>query len=107
MGSKMPRKMASVVTVWSLLRGLVIWYCWLDRNAICFSEEDWQPAKMKHLIWDAFIDHARTAWYRTKWMIEKTHGKRASLLASFDKVWLQSQYIGRRQDLEIFWNFNP
>jgi hypothetical protein len=69
LGSKLPRKLEKVAPIWSLIRSSVIWLCWIDRNAICFVNDNWSQVKMEHLVWDAFLDRTRTAWYRTKWMI--------------------------------------
>jgi hypothetical protein len=106
LGSKLPRRLEKAATIWSLLRGSVIWYCWLDRNAICFVNENWLPMKMEHLIWEALLDHARTAWYRTNWMIEQQPRKATSSLATFGKVWMQSacNCIGFRQGSHVTGN---
>jgi hypothetical protein len=62
--------------------------------------------KMEHLIWEGLLDHARTAWYRTNWMIEKYSRKTIASLAAFDKVWMQSAYIGYRQGSDVTWNYS-
>jgi hypothetical protein len=105
LGTKLQRRMEKAASIWSLLRGSVIWYCWLDRNAICFVNENWRPMKLEHLIWEALFDHARTTWNCTKWMIEQQPRKTIASLAAFDKVWMQSACIGYRQRHEICWNF--
>jgi hypothetical protein len=105
LGSKLPCKLEKVTPIWSLICGSVIWLCWIDRNAIFFVNNNWSQVKMEHFVCEAFLDHARTAWYRTKWMIKQQLRKMVSFLAAFDKVWMHSCSIGHRQDLEIQWNF--
>jgi hypothetical protein len=72
---------------------------------VLLSYDNWSQVKMEHLVWDAFLDHARTAWYQTKWMIKQQPWKMASVLAAFDKVWMLLGNIGRRQGLKVHWNF--
>jgi hypothetical protein len=89
LGSKLPCYMIKVAAIWSLLCGYVIWYCWLDKNTICFSNDNWELTKMEHFLLDAFPDHAWTTWYRTKRMVEKNPRKTSIFIFFFDKVWMQ------------------
>jgi hypothetical protein len=66
MGSRLPRKFRCAKILWTLITGSASWIIWLDRNAICFQQDVWATQKLEIKLWDAVIDHGRTAWLRMK-----------------------------------------
>jgi hypothetical protein len=38
-----------------------MWISWLDRNALCFRNEDWLLSNVKDMLWKKYLDHGLTA----------------------------------------------
>uniref|UniRef100_A0A7I3ZDU9 Reverse transcriptase zinc-binding domain-containing protein n=2 Tax=Physcomitrium patens TaxID=3218 RepID=A0A7I3ZDU9_PHYPA len=85
MGSKLPNKRKSGVTLWTLVRGSVIWICWITRNAKVFSNEDLPKEKIKLMVWEVILDHGRTDWLRiTKLIVLYPNQQGSSSHSSID-----------------------
>jgi hypothetical protein len=65
LASKLPHRLKHGKTIWSLLRGSILWITWLDRNAMSFNNEDWSVQKTQTLIWEATMELGHTAWLHT------------------------------------------
>ena len=104
LGSKLPRRLKAGSTMWSLFRGSVIWVSWLDRNAICFSQDDWNLPKLEVVLWEYFIDHIRVAWLKTQGLMELYPLRAGLYLSKFDKVWLQSSFFATRNGNQLTWS---
>lgn len=103
LGSSLPRKLMKGNKVWTVLRGAVIWIMWIDRNADCFADEKWTPQLRELRIWEALIDIVRTAWERTKYLVDKYPDHSTTFLARFDKHWLPRSTVAERKELKIIW----
>lgn len=103
LGSSLPRKLRAGTTIWSLLRGSVVWLCWLGRNAWVFNGDNWPQAKLEHLIWEAALDYARTAWLKTSCLCTKLPAKAPKFLRKFDNSWLRTPFFGSRQGYQVTW----
>ena len=103
MGSRIPRKFREASGLWSLIRGSTIWLIWIDRNAICFQRDLWATQKLETMLWDAVIDHGRTAWLRTQSLIEQYPNEGGKFLDQFRSVWCQSDFFGRLEIDHMRW----
>jgi hypothetical protein len=61
LGSKLPHKLKRGTTLWSLLRGSIIWTTWIDRNAWSFQHDNWSVVKLHSMLWEAFLMLGRSA----------------------------------------------
>jgi hypothetical protein len=88
--------------------GVGIGRAWCSRKAceICSS-----LVQKKNLKKDYFSSHklpkqqSTSFWSQGILGVKQQPRKMASALAAFDKVWMLSGSIGRRQGLEVHWNF--
>jgi len=103
LGSKLPRRLKHGTPMWSLFRGSMIWTIWLDHNAIYFNNNPWPTQKLKQVLWEAFVDHAQVAWFKTKKLCELYSDKEGSFLKRFDNIWLLSDFLGVRSHLKMSW----
>jgi hypothetical protein len=44
------RKFKGVKGLWSLLRGIILWVLWIERNDLVFNGEWWHAQKIHNLI---------------------------------------------------------
>jgi hypothetical protein len=56
--------MQELSSIWSLIRGTVIWILWLARNAKVFCNELWTQEQLNKQLWDGILDHPRKSWYK-------------------------------------------
>jgi hypothetical protein len=90
--------------MWSLFRGSVTWLSWLDRNALCFRNEDWPQHVMEAKLWELLVDHERTAWLYSS-RLQRSHlAQAAKALQQFDQMWMLNPLFGMRVHLHIQWN---
>jgi hypothetical protein len=104
-GSKLPRRVKTATAIWSLIRGTAIWITWLDRNAICFSNDFWPQAKIEKVLWEGILDHGHPAWYRTKLLMDQYPARSWKFLATFDQDWCGNDCFGVRRGALMSWNF--
>jgi hypothetical protein len=105
LGSTLPRQLQKGRNLWSLFRGSVTWLSWLDRNALCFRNEDWPQHVMEAKLWELFLDHGRTTWLRSS-SLQRSHPARAAkALRQFDQMWMLNPLLGTRAQFHIQWNF--
>jgi hypothetical protein len=103
-GSKLPNRLKEAKHLWSLIRGSILWVVWIDKNAICFSQEVWPQIRVEKTIWEAILDHGRTAWYRTKCLIKQYPNDTGKFLDRFDQEWCRSFTFAQRRDMTVTWN---
>jgi hypothetical protein len=73
-----------------------MWISWLDRNALCFRNEDWLLSNVKDMLWKKYLDHGLTAWFHAC-RIQKLHPARAAkTLHQFDHNWMLNPLFGAR-----------
>jgi len=101
LGSILPRPLWHTTTMWSLFRGSVIWIAWLDKNAICFNNNTWPMQKLEQVIWEACVDHARIAWFKTTKLCKLYLDKEGVFLGKFEHTWLQSDFLGQRTQMKV------
>jgi len=63
----------------------MIWIAQLDHNAIYFNNP-WPIQKLEQVLWEAFVDHARVAWFKTKKLCGLYPNKEGSFLKHFDNI---------------------
>ena len=99
--SSLSSNLKNGTTLWTLFRGSIVWICWLERNARCFREESWVHQKIEALLWEEFIDHGKTAWYRTKRLIQSRPDLSTRFLSQFDMTWSQNEFFCTRQGVQV------
>lgn len=60
-GERLQKKFCKQIQIWHLLRGITLWFIWIERNDKVFNQEHWIEAKVKHLIWGELIMYAKVA----------------------------------------------
>lgn len=48
--------------IWHLFHDIPIWMIWIKHIDRVFNQEQWHNSKVKHIIWDNLIMHAKVAW---------------------------------------------
>jgi hypothetical protein len=106
LGSPLPRHLQPGRQLWSLFRGSIIWLSWLDRNAICFHNDDWPQHVLETKLWVHFTDHGRTAWLRSRRMQKLQPTRAVKHLRQFDRFWMRTPLFGTRTHLSVQWKSN-
>ena len=60
---------------------------------------------MKHRIWDNLIYYAMLALERVKKLIKTSRFSALAIFQGFDKTWEARDFLCRRRDLSIEWNW--
>ena len=58
-GHKMLQRFKSISRILLLLRGVIIWYTWQERNEVVFDGKRWHMAKLYHKVWLSMIDYGK------------------------------------------------
>jgi hypothetical protein len=93
LGSPLPRQLKAGFSLWSLLRGIVLWISWITKNALCFQAEHWTSTKVEILIWDTTLDYVRMAWKHATFGIHRQLAWTARILQHFDDAWCSSHLL--------------
>jgi hypothetical protein len=104
LASKLPHRLKRGKTIWSLIRGSILWIMWLDRNAKSFSDEDWPAQKIQTLIWDAIVELGCTAWLRTTTRCQHYPRLATKYIAEFDNAWFWTNFLGCRNLMVVSWS---
>jgi hypothetical protein len=65
-----------------LLRGIVIWMLWIERNEAVYDGVFWSPEDLRSKIWLGAIDYGRIAWQKLVGRCKKTPDKSSRLKSS-------------------------
>jgi hypothetical protein len=57
-----------VENIWSFLRGITLWFIWIDCNDLVFNNVRWDGCRIQKTIWDALLDYGHVAW---RWCVKK------------------------------------
>lgn len=60
MGTPIPAQFQAFAGTWSLIRGVILWTIWVQRNQWVFNNNRWPMHILEQSIWDAPIDLARS-----------------------------------------------
>ena len=104
-GERIPKRYGKMSKIWHLLRGITLWYIWIERNDKVFNQIQWHEAKVKQQIWDALILYAKTAWKRVVTQVKISSFSKEAMLRGFDKTWGARSVLCRRQDMQVRWNW--
>jgi hypothetical protein len=88
---RMPRKYKKVSRLWVLLRGIVLWLLWSERNEAAFNEVPWSPEQVRSKAWLGIIDYGRLAWQKLLGRCKRTPDKSNELRAKFRKQWCPNE----------------
>ena len=104
-GERIPKRYDKIIKVWHLLRGIILWTIWIERNDKVFNQEQWHVSKVKQRIWDDLIIYAKAAWNQVLNHIKISSISVVALLQGFDKTWGAWSVLCRRRNLHIAWNW--
>jgi hypothetical protein len=88
---RMPRRYKKVSRLWVLLRGIVIWLLWIERNEAAFDGVFWSPEQLRRKIWVSIIDYGRLAWQKLLDRCKRSPDKRNKLTSQFMKQWCSNE----------------
>jgi hypothetical protein len=84
---RIPRKFDKVCSAWMVIRTVVLWTLWTERNDVVFNNSRWPADKLLHRIWIGIIDYGRVDWARLQSQSRKQPGKLPSLSLKFGNRW--------------------
>jgi hypothetical protein len=58
-------RLNSVKKIWFLLRSIILWYIWLDRNDVVFNKTFWIELRIHQYIWKQILAYGRLEWSKT------------------------------------------
>jgi hypothetical protein len=93
-------------SLWSLLRGTILWITWLDRNALTFQADHWTSVKVEIIIWEATSDHVWVAWKNLSTGMRHQPNRLPRLLQKFDDAWCSSPMFCSHVDQVVTWNIS-
>lgn len=93
LGYDLPAHLQSGRTVWSLIRGSVLWVIWIRRNASVFKDVQWPKEQLQCALWDSFLNLGRLAWLRVRMLerLQPVAGATASQI--FENRWASSPTV--------------
>ena len=102
-GTQIPNHYHAVCTIWSSLRGSVLWIMWISRNSKVFSQFNWALEFSYQTIWDSLLDSGRAAQLRTQMGARLNPDRTDVIWKKFDNAWLTSPTLASRVDNRIIW----
>jgi hypothetical protein len=108
-GRRVRLRRMGTLKIWALLRGVVIWGCWILRNDAVFERVFWTDTKIRNYVWDSLLEYGRVDWIRTKRKISKakTPEKSQRALGAFDAVWTTNDLLCVRSGFSVTWKPIP
>ncbi|KAG0614657.1 hypothetical protein M758_6G193600 [Ceratodon purpureus] len=105
LGVALPVHFEEFSKVWSLIRGVVLWTSWLQRNQALFHNSRWPPDVLERTVWDAIIDLAPMANERVEWAQHNLPQNAPSAQRDFESVWHHRGVFFTATDSGIHWNY--
>lgn len=102
-GTQLPSRYHAVRTIWSSLRGSVLWIMWISRNSKVFSQSNWALDFAHQTVWSSLLDSGRAAQLRTQIGARLNPDRAALIWQKFDNAWLLSPTLAYRIDNRIIW----
>lgn len=54
--------LVNALEIWLLLRGIILWTIWVERNDLTFHDNMWDIKNTKQTVWQGLLDYAKIAW---------------------------------------------
>jgi hypothetical protein len=101
--NSIPHRFATAGHLWTLLRGLTLWFAWITRNECVFNQKRWTISHASDLVWQGLVDYAQAAWTKTMQRIRKDPTASKKALKRFDTEWGYFDSICLRKGMTISW----
>jgi len=59
---RIPHKFDTMSDIWMVVRTVILWMLWIERNDLAFNAIRWRPDKLFQCIWLGLIDYGRMEW---------------------------------------------
>ena len=100
-GERIPKRYGKMIKIWHMLRGIILWNIWIERNNRVFNQEQWHVSKAKQRIWDDLIIYAKASWNWVLEHIKVSSFSAVALLQGFNKTWRAKSVLCRRRKLRL------
>ncbi len=79
--------------LWSLLKGIILWYIWIDRNDLVFTSAGCHRKRIERAIWEGLLDLGLLEWQHTMKMVKIHLEDEGRISRRFDQVWCPHHVI--------------
>ncbi|KAJ7536832.1 hypothetical protein O6H91_12G083900 [Diphasiastrum complanatum] len=92
------------ISVWRLLRGIILGQVWHARKGKVYSGKQWTPGQIIRSTWVDLMMYAMQEWLEVLKAKGSLKQEEAHLLRTrFDKKWLVNGFVGRRTEWSMAW----
>lgn len=88
---------------WLLLRGVIIWTIWIERNDAAFNGVHWAEEKLYQTIWLHVIDYGRNDWFKTQHRMRNTPPRAGEWAQKFHQQWCKKNILASWQHSKPDW----
>jgi len=79
--------------MWIVLRTIILWVLWKERNDATFNNILWRPGKQLQCIWLRFVDYGKVEWERSNHLMKKHLNLAQEIQVKFKKRWCRNGVI--------------